>query len=191
MTTATDERSTEIVGVAPYRFKRMIPRAEIRRHLLDVALRLRQDYGNLDPVFVGVLNGCFMFMADLVREVNIPCEVDFIRLSSYDTNMVPGPIRLVKDIDADITGRHVVIVEDIVDTGKSLEFLRRHLRAKQPASLAMAAMFRKPMAIKADGDQAEYIGMDIPDLFVVGYGLDYAHRWRQLPDLYARTDKQE
>ncbi|MDD5087886.1 MAG: hypoxanthine phosphoribosyltransferase, partial [bacterium] len=155
------------------------------------AQRLRRDYNGLDPVFIGVLNGCFMFMADLIREVNIPCEVDFIRLSSYDKNMVSGPIRLVKDVDADITGRHVVIVEDIVDTGKSLEFLRRHLGAMRPASLAMAAMFRKPMAIKADGDQAEYIGMDIPDLFVVGYGLDYAHRWRQLPDLYARTDEQE
>ena len=191
MATATDERSNGIVGVAPYRFQQLISRTEIHRHVLDVAERLRRDYEHRDPVFVGVLNGCFMFMADLIREVNIPCEVDFIRLSSYDKNMVPGPIRLVKDIDADIAGRHVVIVEDIVDTGKSLEFLRRHLRAKRPASLAMVAMFRKPMAIKADGDQAEYIGMDIPDRFVVGYGLDYAHRWRQLPDLYARTDEQE
>ncbi|MBU0509615.1 hypoxanthine phosphoribosyltransferase [bacterium] len=188
MIAATDERTSEIVGVAPYRFKRMISREEIHRHLRMVAARLREDYAERNPVFVGVLNGCFAFMADLVREVNIPCEVDFIRLSSYTTNMKPGPIRLVKDVDTDLAGRHVVVVEDIVDTGKSLDFLRDHLRRKKPASLVMATMFRKPSAL-AGGEQAEYVGMDIPDRFVVGYGLDYAHQWRYLADLYARTDE--
>jgi len=135
-----------------------------------------------------VLNGCFVFMADLLREINIPCEVDFIKLSSYADEMVSGKVRLIKDVDANLKDRHVVLVEDIVDTGKSLDFLRSHFREQSPASLAMAAMFMKTIE-KSNGVKAEYVGMEIPDEFVVGYGLDYAQQWRQLPDLYVRIEE--
>jgi hypoxanthine phosphoribosyltransferase len=178
-----NEKTSEIVGAAPYRFRRMVTRSEIREHVRRVAEQVKRDYIDKKPILVGVLNGCFIFMADLIREMNIPCEVDFIKLSSYGDEMTPGKISLVKDLSADIEGRHVIIVEDIVDTGKSLLYLRQHLTAKKPASLVMVAMFVKDR-VQPDGVEAEYVGMEIPDEFVVGYGLDFAQQWRQLPDLY-------
>jgi len=179
--------ASEVVGVPPYRFRRLIPAAAIHDALREIAVRLRTDYDGKRPILVGVLNGCFIFMADLIREMNISCEVDFIKISSYEDDMAPSAVRLVKDVSANITGRHVILVEDIVDTGKSLEFLRTHLQANNPASLVMAAMFNKDCP-KMAGAHAEYVAMDIPDKFVVGYGLDYAQEWRHLPDLYALAE---
>jgi hypoxanthine phosphoribosyltransferase len=122
-------------------------------------------------------------MADLAREMNIPCETDFVKLSSYRDKVTPGAIQLSKDVEIDLRGRHVLIIEDIVDTGNSEEFLRQHILSKHPASVAMVAMFVKPR--KNNGvPSVEYAGMQIPDAFVVGYGLDCAQQWRQLPDLY-------
>ncbi len=149
---------------------------------------MRADYQDKQPVMVGVLNGCFIFMADLVRALNISCEVDFIRISSYRDSMASGHIELLKDLDVDIAGRHVILVEDIVDTGHSLGFLRKHLMDRKPASLVMAAMFVKA-GEKAAKSDAEYVGMVIPDEFVVGYGLDYAQQWRHLPDLYVLVNE--
>jgi len=175
--------TAECVGKPPYRFRRMIPQDHIRQAVDKLAEQLRADYADKNPIFMGVLNGCFIFMADLIRAVNIPCEVDFIKLSSYRDAMTSGDVNLVKDIDANLVGRHVILVEDIVDTGKSLGFLRRHLMSKKPASLVMVSMFVKERD-KLDDAVAEYVGTIIPDEFVVGYGLDYAQQWRQLPDLY-------
>ena len=175
--------SPEYVGKAPFRFRRFVSASVVQEHMRDVARRIREDYQDKSPIMVGVLNGAFIFMADLVREMNIPCEVDFIKLSSYRDDMAPGRIQLIKDVDADLTGRHVILVEDIIDTGNSEEFLRGHMASKHPASVAMVAMFVKPR--RNNGRTiAEYVGMEIPDAFVVGYGLDYAQQWRQLPDLY-------
>ncbi len=175
--------SPEYIGDAPYRFRRFISSSVIQEHVRDVARRIREDYRGKSPIMVGVLNGAFIYMADLVREMGIPCETDFIKLSSYREHMAPGKIELIKDVSADLKGRHVIIVEDIIDTGNSEEFLRRHLATKEPASVAMTAMFVKPQ--RNNGKTiAEYIGMEIPDAFVVGYGLDYAQQWRELPDLY-------
>jgi hypoxanthine phosphoribosyltransferase len=181
--TLLNEMTTDIVGTAPYRFRRLVTRSEIREHVRRVSERLREDYFDKQPILIGVLNGCFIFMADLIREMNIPCEVDFVKVTSYRDAMTSGTIALEKDVSADLEGRHVIIVEDIVDTGKSLVYLRQHLMSKRPASLVMVAMFLKDRA-KADGVESEYVGMEIPDEFVVGYGLDYAQQWRQLPDLY-------
>jgi hypoxanthine phosphoribosyltransferase len=155
--------------------------------MLDVAARLREDYRDKNPVLVGVLNGCFIYMADLIRAMNIPCQVDFIKVSSYGNDMTPGAITLVKDVTTDLADRHVILVEDIVDTGKSLGYLRKHMQDKHPASVVMTAMFMKK-CFKAVGATVEYVGMEIPDEFVVGYGLDYAQQWRQLPDLYALVE---
>jgi hypoxanthine phosphoribosyltransferase len=173
---------SEIVGQEPFRFRPLIRREEIQLRVDELALKLREDYRDKHPVLVGVLNGCFIFMADLIRAMNIPCDVDFLKLSSYRDAMKSGEISLIKDLNANIEGRHVILVEDIVDSGKSLAFLRQHLRDRKPASLVMAAMFIKH-GTPASAD-AEYVGMEIPDEFVVGYGLDYAQEWRQLPDLY-------
>jgi hypoxanthine phosphoribosyltransferase len=174
----------DYVGTAPYRFGRQIPAEEIHAHCLRLAAELRADYRDKNPILVGVLNGCFIFMADLIRAMNIACEVDFIKVSSYRESMASGDMALLKDVDANLEGRHVIIVEDIVDTGRSVSFLRRHLLSKKPASLVMAAMFVKDRA-EATAVRTEYVGLTIPDVFVVGYGLDYAQQWRQLPDLFA------
>jgi hypoxanthine phosphoribosyltransferase len=176
--------TTDHVGTAPYRFARAIPADEIRAHCLRLAAELREKYREKNPILVGVLNGCFIFMADLIRAMNIPCEVDFIKLSSYRDGMASGDLSLLKDVDANLEGRHIILVEDIVDSGRSVGFLRRHLLSKKPASLVLAVMFVKERA-EAAAVRAEYVGMVIPDVFVVGYGLDYAQQWRQLPGLYA------
>ncbi len=178
---------TGIVGSGEHRFRLMISRETIAEQIHVLADRLRNDYHDKNPIFLGVLNGCFIFMADLIREINIPCEVDFIKLSSYANSMTSGTVNLIKDVDAHLEGRHIILVEDIVDTGKSLGFLRSHLQAMKPASLVMAAMFIKSLE-KSNGIRAEYVGMEIPDEFVVGYGLDFAQQWRQLPDLYVRIE---
>ena len=176
--------TTDYVGTAPYRFARAISADEIRAHCLRLAAELRAEYRDKNPILIGVLNGCFIFMADLIRAMNIPCEVDFVKLSSYRDSMASGDLTLLKDVDANLEGRHIILVEDIVDSGRSVGFLRRHLLSKKPASLVLTVMFVKERA-EAAAAGAEYVGMTIPDMFVVGYGLDYAQQWRQLPDLYA------
>lgn len=181
MTTLSAEH--EIVGTAPFRFRRMIDRETIADNMRRLAVQLRMEYQDKNPILIGVLNGCFIFMADLIREMAVECEVDFIKLSSYRENMQSGDIELRKDVDADLRNRHVLLVEDIVDTGNSLAFLRRHLNSKGAASFAIASMFVKPNAVRP-GTVIEYVGMEIPNDFVVGYGLDYAQQWRQLPDLH-------
>ena len=124
-----------------------------------------------------------MYMADIVRATNLPCTVDFIKLSSYGDGIESGRIKLIKDIDMDIKDRHVIIVDDIVDTGNSWDFLRGFLMVRHPASLAMAACFRKPKSVNS-GVEVDFISIDLPDEFVIGYGLDYAGAGRHLPDLY-------
>jgi hypoxanthine phosphoribosyltransferase len=176
--------TSDHVGTAPYRFAPSISAAEIHAHCLRLAAELRAEYRDKNPILIGVLNGCFIFMADLIRAMNIPCEVDFVKLSSYRDSMASGEMTLLKDVDANIEGRHIILVEDIVDSGRSVAFLRRHLLSKRPASLVMAVMFVKERA-EAEAIRAEYLGLTIPDVFVVGYGLDYAQQWRQLPDLYS------
>jgi hypoxanthine phosphoribosyltransferase len=170
----TDARN--IIGTPPYEFEKYLDRSVIQSHVRALAKRIAVDFRDKQPVFVGVLRGCFVFMAD-------PCEIDFIKISSYGNGMSAGNIVLKKDIDVDLHGRHVILVDDIVDTGNSWDYLRNHLMAKGPVSVTMASMFRKPEAIKSH-IPVDYIGMDLPNEFVVGYGLDHAEQWRQLPDLY-------
>jgi hypoxanthine phosphoribosyltransferase len=160
--------------------RELVSEGIIHENMRKLALRLCEDYRDKRPILLGVLNGCFIFMADLIREMNIPCEVDFIKISSYGDSMQSGHLKLLKDVDANLDGRHVIIIEDIVDTGKSLEFLKRHFGAKNPASLTLATMFVKE-GHEEVAAAADYIGMTIPDQFVVGYGLDYSQQYRQLP----------
>jgi hypoxanthine phosphoribosyltransferase len=159
----------------------VISEEDIRRRLKELGEAITRDYKGKDLVMVGVLKGAFVFLADLVREVDLPLEVDFVAVSSYGHDTVTsGVVRIIRDLDLDISGRHVLLVEDIVDTGLTLRYLVDLLRAREPASLEVCALLNKPAARKVEVE-VKYCGFEIPPLFVVGYGLDWAERYRHLP----------
>lgn len=153
-------------------------------HRIDeVAAVIDKDYAGRDPLLVGVLNGAVMTMADLCRAMKIHCHMDWMAVSSYGAGTrSSGVVRILKDLTTDIEDRDVLIVEDIIDTGLTLSYLVQNLRTRNPRSLEIMAMFRKPEAISAPVD-VKYIGYDIPNEFVVGFGLDYAGRYRNLTDV--------
>ncbi|MBI4758247.1 MAG: hypoxanthine phosphoribosyltransferase [Chloroflexi bacterium] len=154
---------------------------EIQSRVQELGALLSHDYAGKDPVLVGVLKGVLVFMADLVRAISIPVSVDFMAVSSYgQTSGRQGVVRITKDLDESITGRHVILVEDIVDTGLTLGYVVKNLQARDPASLSVCALFDKKVRRLVDVDIA-YRGFEIPDRFVVGYGLDYGERYRNLP----------
>ena len=159
----------------------MITEAQIREKVTEFAKTLSEEYAGKDPIFVGVLKGVVMFFADVVKEISIPCQIDFMWISSY-VGTESGAMQVKKDVSADIEGRHVVILEDIFDTGNSLEFTYKHLLSKKPASLKICTLLDKPerrnptVTVKPD-----YVGFTIPNEFVVGYGLDYQEHYRNLP----------
>jgi len=137
----------------------------------------------LNPLLVGVLNGAIMVMADLSRAMRVHCEMDWMAVSSYGSGtQSSGVVRILKDLNTDLAGRHVIVVEDIIDTGLTLTYLMQNLASREPASLAIAAMFRKPEAVQTNLE-IKYVGFDLPNQFVVGYGLDYAGRYRNLTDV--------
>ena len=147
----------------------------------ELAAQLDADYADRDLLLVGVLKGAVMVMADLARAMHRPVEMDWMAISSYGSGTKSsGVVRILKDLDADISGRHVVVVEDIVDSGLTLSWLIGNLRSRGPASVQVCVLLRKPMAARMDVDVA-YTGFEIDDSFVVGYGLDYAEKYRNLP----------
>ena len=157
--------------------------ADIEQRLAEVGAQIDEDYAGKNPLLVGVLNGAVMVMADLSRSLKIDCEMDWMAISSYGSGtQSSGVVRILKDLNTDLEGRHVLVVEDIIDTGLTLTYLMRNLASRKPASLAIMAMFRKPDAMKTDIDVA-YVGYDLPNQFVIGYGLDYAGRYRNLRDV--------
>jgi hypoxanthine phosphoribosyltransferase len=159
----------------------LITEEMINRRVAEIGAAISQDYMNLDPLFIGVLKGVFFFMADLLRQVTIPVSVDFIAISSYSTEARnKGFVRLVKDLETSITGRHVLFIEDVVDTGLTLNYLLQNLKSRSPASLEVCTIFNKPHH-RLVGLPLKYVGFDLPDRFVVGYGLDYRERYRNLP----------
>ena len=155
-------------------------KADIANRLAEVAAEIDRDYAGLNPLLVGVLNGAVMVMADLSRALHIDCAMDWMAVSSYGMGtQSSGVVRILKDLSTDLVGRHVLVVEDIIDTGLTLTYLMQNLASRGPASLEIMAMFRKPDAMKIEVD-VKYIGFDLPNQFVVGYGLDYAGRYRNL-----------
>jgi len=161
----------------------LIPRTEITRMCQRLGEQISRDYAGREVVLIGVLKGAFMFMADLVRHLSIPVRIDFISVSSYGSGTkTSGIVKINKDLDTDITGRHVIIVEDIIDTGLTLNHLRQLLGTRNPASFALCTAFDKPERRRVE-IEVEYVGMRIPDEFVVGYGLDYDGKYRNLPDV--------
>lgn len=156
---------------------------QIAGRLAELAAQIDADYADKNPLLVGVLNGAVMVMADLSRALHIDCAMDWMAVSSYGMGThSSGVVRILKDLSTDLVGRHVLVVEDIIDTGLTLTYLMQNLASRNPASLNIMAMFRKPEAMKIDID-VRYIGFDLPNQFVVGYGLDYAGRYRNLRDV--------
>ena len=161
----------------------LVPREEIQAKTEELARRISEDYAGKDLLLVGVLKGGFMFLADLCRAITIDVSIDFISVSSYgNTTVSSGVVRIIKDIDYDITGKHVLIVEDIVDTGLTLTYLKDLFAAKHCASVKVCTILDKPSRRKVPLE-VDYQGIVIPDKFVIGYGLDYAEKYRNLPDV--------
>jgi hypoxanthine phosphoribosyltransferase len=159
----------------------LITADEIQDKIRELAKQVTEDYRDKDALLVGVLKGAFVFMADLAREIRLPIEFDFMAVSSYGSaTKSSGVVRILKDLDYEITGRHVLLVEDIIDSGLTISYLLRYLEARRPASLEICSLFWKK------GEQAvpmnvKYPGFEIPPVFIVGYGLDYAEKYRNLP----------
>lgn len=164
-------------------FEVLLEHEQILKQLRLIGIQLNVAYEKRVPIFLGVLNGSFMFIADLMKEIEIGAEVHFLRIASYkgENN---GPIKEVLGLDVDLRDREVVIVEDIVETGNTLEFLIKEIKKHQPASLAVCTLLLKPNRLKHDFSDLAYVGFEIPNEFVVGYGLDYNGLGRNLKDIY-------
>jgi hypoxanthine phosphoribosyltransferase len=159
----------------------LIPEHDIQDKIRELGKRITEDYLGRDLLLVGVLKGAFMLMSDLSREIDLPLEFDFMAVSSYGSaTRTSGVVRILKDLDYEITGRHVLLVEDIIDSGLTLNYLLRNLRTRKPESLEVCALVRKEGIQKVAID-VRYEGFRIPPVFVIGYGLDYSQRFRNLP----------
>lgn len=155
---------------------------QIRECVQRLARKIEKDYEGKDLVCVCILKGGFVFMSDLVREINLPLTLDFMAASSYGSGTTSaGVVRILKDLDKDISGRHVLIVEDIVDTGLTLSYLSNYLKSRGAVDIAICTLLNKPERRKADDLEVKYIGFEVPNAFVVGYGLDYNEKYRNLP----------
>ena len=161
----------------------LITSDQIEAKVREIGARITEDYKGEKPLLVGVLRGAVVIMSDLMRNIDLQCELDFMDISSYGSGTSSsGVVRILKDLEEDITDRHVLIVEDIIDTGLTLSYLMRSLHARKPASLEVCALLSKPSRRRAKLD-VRYLGFEVPDEFVVGYGLDYAGAYRNLPDI--------
>ncbi|MEY3361522.1 MAG: hypothetical protein RL531_1241 [Actinomycetota bacterium] len=179
---AQDRPGTDAIGFAgDANLGREVVTAErLRTRVAELGAEITRDYAGRSPLLVGVLKGAFMFMSDLSRAIDLPVEFDFMAVSSYGSaTRTSGVVRIIKDLDLDLTGRDVIVVEDIVDSGLTLNYLRRNLAARGPASLEVCALLLREGLQKTDTD-LRYIGFTIPPAFVVGYGLDVAERYRNL-----------
>lgn len=154
---------------------------ELQAKVRELGAQITRDYAGKDPLFVGVLKGSFVFMADLMRAVDLYCDIDFMAVSSYGSGTTTtGAVKINKDLTYNVEGRHIILIEDILDSGVTLSYLKKYIEARKPASVKICALLDKPTRRKAD-IFADYVGFDCPDAFIVGYGLDYAERYRNLP----------
>ena len=163
----------------------LVTSGEIQEKVRGLGERITGDYRDEKLLLVGILRGAVVFLSDLMRQLELECEIDFMEVSSYGSGTSSsGVVRILKDLEEDITGKHVLIVEDIVDTGLTLSYLRRTLLARKPASLEVCALLSKPSRRQVDLP-VKYLGFEVPDVFVIGYGIDYAGAYRNLPDIRA------
>lgn len=166
----------------------LVARDELQARVAQLGEEVSRDYAGRELVMVGVLKGAVLFLADLMRHIDVPCEIDFMAVSSYGSQTdSSGVVRILKDLDASIEGRHVLIVEDIIDSGLTLHYLMRNLRARNPASLEVCALLTKPERLRVDLSP-RYVGFEIANRFAIGYGLDHAQRYRNLDYVAALTD---
>jgi hypoxanthine phosphoribosyltransferase len=165
-------------------FVTMISERRIKTRVRELARKISKEYKGTVPVFIGVLNGSFIFFSDLIREVTIDCEVDFLKLSSYgDAKISSGKVTLLKDLNCQVEGRDIIIVEDIVDSGLSMEYIKHLIEKENPKSFRVVTLLYKKEAVKS-AITIDYVGFTIPRDFVIGYGLDYAQKLRNLKDIY-------
>ncbi|MFA7289569.1 MAG: hypoxanthine phosphoribosyltransferase [Melioribacteraceae bacterium] len=179
--------NNEIV-IGDEKFSLYLSEEVIQKRIVELGQQISKDYKGNFPIFIGVLNGSFLFMSDLLKNVSLACEVDFFKLSSYgDAKISSGKVKLIKELNADIRDRNVVIVEDIVDTGLSIKFIEELIMSHSPASMKVASLLLKPESLKHNV-KIDYIGFEIPNKFVIGYGLDYAQKYRNLRSIYALSE---
>jgi len=173
-----------MVTIKDKSFERFIDESTIQARVAELGQAITQDYQGEELLVIPILNGSFIFAADLVRQINVPLQTSFIQVSSYGNKMSSSfEIKSSYNLDIDVEGKHVILVEDIIDTGFTINFLVNHFRKKKCASLKVVTFLLKPECYKGEY-QADYIGMEIPPAFVVGYGLDYAQHGRELPAIY-------
>ena len=159
----------------------LLSQEQLEQRVTQLGAEITRDFAGRAPLFVGVLKGCFVFMADLMRHVDLPCSIDFMAVSSYGSGTkTTGAVKIIKDLNQDIEGRDIILVEDILDSGVTLHYLTEYLSVRKPATITIATLMDKPSRRKAPVF-ARYSGFEIPDAFVVGYGLDYDERYRNLP----------
>jgi len=171
----------EVVSVDDAVGQILIEEQTLQARIRELGVEISRDYAGRDLLLVGVLKGAVFFMADLMRELTIPCEIDFMAISSYGAGTdSSGVVRILKDLDLNISGRDVLVVEDIIDSGLTLSYLVRTLSARKPATVEICALLTKPERREVDVP-VRYVGFEIPNEFVIGYGLDYAERYRNLP----------
>ena len=172
------------------RFVPMISERKIQAKVRQLAARITRDYKGRIPVFIGILNGSFIFFADLIREVRIECEMDFLKLSSYgDAKITSGKVKMLKDLNCQVEGRDIIIVEDIIDSGLSMEYIMDIILKQNPKSFKVVTLLYKKEAVKTPL-HIDYVGFTIPRDFVIGYGLDYAQRMRNLKGIYRLQSKE-
>ncbi len=166
-----------------YEMSVLISEDKIQSRISEIATDISNEFKDEIPILIGILNGSFIFISDLMRKLTIDCEMDFIKLSSYAGKESVGTVTLLKDISANITNRHVIVVEDIIDSGLTIKFLRDRLQGAKPKSVTIVTLLLKPEIANLDFD-VDYVGFEIPPEFVVGYGLDYNQKLRHLPEIY-------
>ncbi|KLT64652.1 hypoxanthine phosphoribosyltransferase [Pedobacter sp. BMA] len=175
------------IKVEDKEFEIFLENETLNKRIRLLGIQMNVDYESKCPIFIGVLNGSFLFMADLIKEIDVPCEVAFMKVASYEGTSSTGQIKELIGLPENLEGRDIIVVEDIVDTGLTLTHILKTIKEKSPASVKVASLLLKPAALKYQIEDLEYIGFEIPNEFVVGYGLDYNGLGRNLTDIYRAT----
>jgi hypoxanthine phosphoribosyltransferase len=182
------EQTGDCIHIGNEKFVPMITEDDLQKRVAELGRQISEDYKTKLPIFIGVLNGSFMFLSDLLKNVNVHCEMDFLKLSSYgDEKLSSGKVKTLKELNADISERHVIVVEDIVDSGLSITYIKQLLEQFKPASIKYVSLLVKPGSLKYD-IKIDYIGFEISNEFVIGYGLDYAQKYRNLRSIYVLSE---
>ena len=179
----------ESVVVGNEKFVKLFSEEVIQKRIKELGEQISSDYKGKVPVLIGILNGSFLFMSDLIKHIDLECEVDFLKLSSYgDAKISSGNVTMLKELNCEVNGRDLIIVEDIVDSGLSIRFMEELIERQKPSSVRVVSLLVKPGSLKYEV-KIDYIGFEIPGLFVIGYGLDYAQKFRNLRSIYVLSEK--